>query len=406
MGARLAAGARILETALRPLVPAETREGAAVDWRLISGVALLALASRLIIVVSIVVGAAMRELTEIRPLPLLAAGNLRRVLDSVVTYGDFAWYASTVQQGYFAGAFDRTVQTNLAFFPLQGWLIAAITDPVARLAFSGAMFALGLAFFVGFALRFVDRATTLFAVALICFWPGSFALTQFRAESVMFACLAAALYFACRRQLLPLLLACLLAGFAKPNGILIFVAAAPFLLSTPEGGVRLDAPALMRLALLGLACVAGPVAMSVLCWIHVGEPLAWAQNQTAWGASFDRPLEQLDQLFSAPMLVGRWGWDLELFNTFAAALCLVAIVMLARTRHWALAVYLFLYAAMTYVNFGTWIFMRHLSTALPMFLALGMVRAPVAQHVLLAILVAVAALTVALGGAGYIPAWS
>lgn len=106
------------------------------------------------------------------------------------------------------------------------------------------------------------------------------------------------------------------------------------------------------------------------------------------------------------MLVGRWGWDLELFNTFAAALCVVAILLLARARHWALAAYLVLYAGMTYVNFGTWIFTRHLATALPMFLALGMIRAPTAQQVLLAIVVTLAALTVALGGAGYIPAWS
>ncbi len=405
MQARIAAGARVIEAALRPLVPAALRSPAAVDWRLVLAVALLALASRLVLILSLVFGAAIRELTEIRTVPLLANGHWRRVLDSVVTYGDFAWYASTVESGYFAGAFDPLVQTNLAFFPLQGWLIAAITDPVARLAFSVASFALGLAFFVGFARRFVDRAAVLFAVALICFWPGSFALTQFRPESVMFACVAAALHFAARRQFLPLLVACLLAGLAKPNGMLIFVAAVPFLLSTPEGQVRLDGGALLRVVLLGMACVAGPVAMSVLCWIKVGEPLAWAQVQAAWGASSARPREQLAQLWSAPMLVGRWGWDLELFNTFAAVLCVLAIAMLARARLWALAAYLFLYAAMTYVNFGAWVFMRHTATALPMFLALGMIRPPVAQQVLLAILVALAALTVALAGSGYMPAW-
>lgn len=106
------------------------------------------------------------------------------------------------------------------------------------------------------------------------------------------------------------------------------------------------------------------------------------------------------------MLVGRWGWDLELFNTFAVALCGVAILLLARAQHWALAAYLFAYGAMTYVNFGSWIFTRHLSTALPMFLALGMIRSPLVQQLLLAALVTLATLTVALGGAGYIPAWS
>jgi hypothetical protein len=113
--------------------------------------------------------------------------------------------------------------------------------------------------------------------------------------------------------------------------------------------------------------------MSILCYIYTGEALAWGKIQVTWGNSLGRPIKQIVGLVVAPQIIGRAGWDFNLFNWLVFAAAILSLGSLWRRHAYALAVFSALYTGMTFISSGNWALMKHLAASPAMFIGLGMI---------------------------------
>ena len=371
----------------------------------------IALASRMLFATLFIIGRSAPHLIGggQGEVTLFGSESIRGLLASATAYGDFRWYSDVAVHGYTAAPFSIFRQQNWAFFPLQPWLIGLVHGQAARFAWGEITFLAGTLFFGAWAERILTRSQLVMAVSLLCFSPYAACLSQFRPDSVLFAALAAVLYFSQRRLLIPTLLALVLASLAKPNGFLGAVIAAPHFLV----GTRRTAPAI-ALATLGLgfvilASVAGPLLMSLLCARLTGAPLAWSTIQAAWGNELLlAPARQVAHLVRNPRLIGRGGWDFELYDWGLVALVGLSTWNLWRRGALHLAVFGLAYFMLTFAGFGGWTMMKHLSASPVLFAGLALVGPRMRTLIispLSAALGALFGLTCVTMGAGFAAAW-
>jgi hypothetical protein len=286
-------------------------------------------------------------------------------------FGDYDWYRSVAQWGYSQVPYDpATGQQNWAFFPLQGLADRLVPSPGWQFAAGFAAFAGAVILLGAYLRRVLPREDAKLITALVCWFPFSYTLSEFRPETFLFLFSMAALALAARGQRWDASLAAGVAGLAKPNAFLLS------LLLLPHAGEGKPSSR-WRPSLPGLAMLAAPatglVFMSLWLWHATGDPLAWVKIQKTWGANLGvQPLTQLHDLFAHPQVVGRGGWDPILMHWILLAAAAVGIGALVAAGQWVFALYALLYIAMTVSNFGVYVLGKHLSTCFPVFVGWAM----------------------------------
>jgi hypothetical protein len=212
---------------------------------------------------------------------------------------DTIWYLDLAAHGYRPPADLALQQSNLAFFPLYPWLIASLHallpaawqgDParfVLAVLLANALALAGLAL-VYLVFRDALQSSHLArrAVLYLLLFPAGFFLSCAYPES-LFLALAAAAFLCAQRDRWWLAGACgLLAGLARPTGVLLAVPLAWMYFSGEERRPRPNALALLGPP-LGLALHAFRLARLT------GDPLAVFHVQAAWGRGFAMPWSTL-----------------------------------------------------------------------------------------------------------------
>lgn len=361
--------------------------------------------SRSLAWIAYLLGTRLKTVADYYNFPLFGSENVNRIINSATFYGDFSWYMSIATSGYTVKPFDMAVQTNWAFFPLMAWIGSIIESPNSRFVAGIVCFLTGLVFVHRVSSRFVDNKSAMFTISLIAFWPGSYVLSQFRPEAVLFTFSAMAIYFSICCNFIPALLTLLVTSFAKPNGFLLLFLLLPIVAGADEIRNKTNAKLTkwLRLGAMGLAGIAGPLYVSAVSLQTSGNPLAWIKIQAAWGAASNRPWLQFKQLLTDPLIIGRWGWDFELFNWFVVVLGIVAVKILANKRQYVFSAYVGLYQLMTFLNFGNWVFMRHMAACVPLFIALAQISNENARQLLIAACAIIFGALMVVSGSGYIP---
>ena len=333
----------------------------------------MAVLSRLLLIILFILGRNFANLNEPHALRLYTSSNLKALLDSASAYSDFGWYSQIAELGYAQEPFSTAAQKNWAFFPLQPLLNQAMPNAWEQFLFGQGCFFAAMVLFVRACAVFLSRQQVFMASAILCFSPYSISISQFRPDSVLFFSLAATLYCAQRRHLLLTALSLLVAGFSKPNGFLAIILAIPHF-CCPVLDWRYMATKNVRSYLLLSACaISGIVFMSILCQVYTGEAFAWAKIQVAWGNSLTRPLKQIAILIVVPQIIGRSGWDFDLFNWLVFAAAILSLRMLLQRHAYSLAVFSALYTGMTFISSGNWLLMKHLAASPAVFIGLGMI---------------------------------
>jgi len=180
---------------------------------------------------------------------------------------DFGWYARIAEHGY-----PSQVAREHAFYPLWPALLALLSPLGASAA--GALLAVpaSLAAFAGVA-RLAPRGEERRAAVALALLPFSFALALLYPDGLTLACAAWACVLARGGRVAPAFALGLLAGFARPDGVLAAI---------PAGWLAWRA----RGPVAGLATAAGPVVGAVaaqgVLWQTSGDPLAFTHAQDFW----------------------------------------------------------------------------------------------------------------------------
>ena len=224
---------------------------------------------------------------------------------------DFGWYARIAEYGY-----PPQVEREHAFYPLWPTLLALLSP----LGFSaaGAVIALpaSLAAFAGVA-RLAPQGEARRAAVALAVLPFSFALVLLYPDGLALACAAWACVLARGGRVASASMLGVLAGFARPDGVLTAIPAG--WLAWRAGG---------RAA--GLAAAAGPVAGAVaaqaVLWRSSGDPLAFTHAQDSWGRG--KPYDLISSLVD----VAETGHVQTLAEVAVAALAIWLCVRLWHER--------------------------------------------------------------------------
>ena len=375
---------------------------------------LIALSSRVMFETLFVIGQAAPHLgvnarIPITDLTLYTRESLSEIVSSARAYGDYAWYSGVAAHGYTQAHFSLSQQQNWAFFPLQPWLMNLVHGATPQFVFGEVCFLLGIGMFAAWARRVLSRDQLVLATSLLSFSPYAACLSQFRPDSVLFTALAAVLLFSQRRLLLPTLTALVFASLAKPNGFLAVLIAAPHFLPGPKRTAPAVARSAVALALIGLAGASGLVFMSVVCGRLTGNALAWSSIQATFGNKMlVGPARQMLALLRNPRLIGRGGWDFELYDWGLVALVGLSTWNLWRRGALHLALFGAAYVLLTFAGFGGWTMMKHLAASPVMFAGLALAGERTRTFLLTPLSFALGSLfglTCVAMGAGFAAAW-
>lgn len=365
---------------------------------------LILLVSKLLFLFCFIIGRNYPDISTMKEIYLFSPKNASFVIESATYYGDFGWYKSLAAEGYSQKAFSLSSQANWAFFPLFSWVSLLIPNAVAQFWFGILCAALSVIFSYRLSRKFLNENSSLFVVFVISFWPSSFIISQFRPEAIQFLLTCISIFSILNGWVIASAITATLLGFVKPNGFLVFLLLPPLLIYVRGGYSRIQTRTCVECCILAVLCFLGPAFMTYVSWSHSGEPFAWSKIQSAWGASLERPIIQLQQLFTAPLITGRWGWDFEIVNWFATFMSIASIYLLWNNKFYAFSAFIFIYSAMTFLNFGNWAFSKHLGAMVLFLFSFGLISNIVLRNFILCSICILMAIVALLGGAGYIPA--
>lgn len=217
---------------------------------------------------------------------------------------DASWYIRIANDGYQTEppVVDGVpVERNYAFFPAFPMLVRGLFHPFVgeSIYLPGLLLnnvlALG-AFFLIHRLceRWFDVETARLAVLIGCLGPYSFVFSSFYTESLFLLLFASVLLLADRRQWLLAGLCGAVLSATRPNGCVIALPAAVMILQAYphilRGRIgRDELRALGSLPLYGL----GLLGFMVFLHYHVGDAMAFAKTQGAWGRVYGFHLDNL-----------------------------------------------------------------------------------------------------------------
>jgi hypothetical protein len=326
-------------TATASRLPERHEHGRGIDWRAALKAALLAFAvSRLLVLLSAGLAVAVAQQWSgndgHETLRLFDAAS-RASLEQRTLANDASWYLSIIQSGYEARPFDASQQANWAFFPLHPMLWGSLVHLGVAPALGGILLAHLLLLAGLFQLhRWVqlvrDRASADRAVFCVALFPTAYFFSLPWTESLFLLLSASALLAIARRQ------------WGRASRIWLFAA----------------------LAGTGLLLFMGWL------WLKTGNPLAFADIQSAWGRDGGSLTKHFRRWVADPLLIAD-PWNLRWINNSALLLALAAAVWLWRTGQRGLALLTF-FTVLAPWSTGTLVSMgRYVLTCLPVFLALA-----------------------------------
>ena len=261
--------------------------------------------------------------------------NLARVLGSA----DAGWYLRIARDGYDPAPFTDEVAKNWVFFPLYPLLVrfvSAITGSakLAGILISNAAFFASMLLLLRFARQVgVSEAATIRASWILAFFPMSYFFSGPFTESI-FLLLSLGAFVALNDS--RLILSAALMAFAtatRPTGLLLLPAFACAMRPHLRGA--------RPRAILSL-CIAplGAIAFCGYLYHLLGEPLAFAHNQRAWGRGKQSFGSLCYELVSQPLnMMEPWSFTaLHLLSLVAGAF---TIYLFVRLRRIELALFVF-----------------------------------------------------------------
>jgi len=231
----------------------------------------------------------------VKALPFLVADT---ELGNLQARWDAGWYLVIARDGY---RFDPNYhqQQNIAFFPAYPWLMR-LGGPVFGRADRDVMVAGTVLSILAFALALIRlyrlvqempasehrSAAARAAVLLLAVYPFAVFYGAVYTESLFLLCAVSAFLYAERGRWVRVAPWGVLAGLARPNGVLLCVPLAWMAIA----GMRPIAAGWWRHAAVRLAAAATPVlGLAIFCgymyWL-TGNPLQWVQMHAAWGRRF------------------------------------------------------------------------------------------------------------------------
>ena len=224
---------------------------------------------------------------------------------------DAGWYGGIALDGYsFQGRFDR--QQNVAFFPAFPMLMRAVGYPagaftpgmpyerrMARLLWSGVFvsliaFGCGAVYVWNLARDAIGEARATDAVALLAAYPFAAFFSAPYAESLFLLGAVAAFYHFRRQEWAAAALWGLLVGLTRPNGFLLSVPLACFVIEerwraqiTKSRNHQITNRQIAKSLLTPAAPVVGMLAYSAYVHHLTGSWFGWARLHEAWGRSFE-----------------------------------------------------------------------------------------------------------------------
>ncbi len=266
----------------------------------------------------------------------LQAEEILPALKCVLSSADANWYLDIATQGYHAGPYSSEQARNWVFFPLVPTLIHLLTLISGRVFLSGFLLS-NFLFFVsliliqrlaelrGFGSRALDRL-----VWLICFFPTSYFFSAPLTESTFF-CLSIFLALLLeRREIVKSGIAFAVLTLCRPTGALLGPA---YLAALYRHRVLFTARGVLTVLISGLGLLSFAWYLTHL----TGNPLAFKDNQMAWGRNHNSFLDLARSLFSNPGSVMS-PWNFVWMNLTATLVSLgIAALWLKRGRlDWAL----------------------------------------------------------------------
>lgn len=248
-------------------------------------------------------------------------------LKDIFLGADASWYMEIANYGYPIKEFTNTEANHWVFFPLFPLLTNFLTHITSSFLLSALLIN-----FVSLLIALLIIRTYLhnenfsdwqikLAVASICFHPLSYFYSAPFTESIFLLTLSSTLLYAQRGSLWASAFAFGLCTISRPTGLLI----AP--------GIALIAKK-RKLSLIPFTAISSLpfIIFSIHLWKRTGNPLAWLQNQIAWG----RKGSLLD-LFN-PEIIAHSNlispWSPNILHLASLCILLYVIIILVREKNW------------------------------------------------------------------------
>ena len=257
----------------------------------------------------------------------LAVVALGGALVTTTTAFDGAYCLSLLREGYRAppGGYDEF--SNVAFFPGLAWTTAAVQGVVGDETAAVLPVANGtaLAAFVavaGACRAWGDARLARGAVVALALVPTSYYLWMYYSEALLIACSAGAAWASARKRHLPAVPLLAVAATSRTVGVVV----GPCLAVVRV--VRLRRVDAIALGYVG-ASATGLAAVLVRQQVELGDAFAWTRAQEAWGRGLAPPwvpLLEAVRLIAAPGLQEGVTLDLVVAVSLGVAVVLLAVL--------------------------------------------------------------------------------
>ncbi len=272
-------------------------------------------------------------------------------------------YIDIAQYGYFIPA-DRTKMANYAFFPFYPLLMRIADTVLGDPALSGFIISNACLLVSCFYLyRLVslesDGRTAMRSIKYLFLFPTAFVLSGILTESLFLALSLACLYYAKKGNWLFTGVLGFFTALTRPYGVIIILPALYEYLKSREfklQNIRAD-------ALYMLLIPAGISTYAAYCYYLMGDPLAFARVQAAWGGHAVNPIMELLNRLTTPA-----GVDV-LFGACFTLMALVVMLLSYKKVGFSLWLYgLLLILIPLSTPSSAWSMARYIVLAFPLFI--------------------------------------
>ena len=323
----------------------ETQILAVAPKRLLLDAALIALSSRALVLFILVLASQFsvttvpaREGSNYCPAIRVETRRVMSSLKKIWLSADAWWYLDIAKNGYHRQAFTADAPHNWPLFPVFPLAVKALSSVtgsflIAGLLVSNTAFLLALT-----AVAFAGQAWGLtpsqvrLSLWYLAFFPTSYFYSSPLTESLFLLCLAGTFLLLAKRAFVLSGLLMAVACATRPTGALILPAYAAVLL---EQRALLYPRALIGLFLTPL----GLLAFSLHLGQITGNPLAFIENQPAWGRTKDNLVTLAGQLTGDPSTV-MLSWNFILLNSLIAVSLIALALSFALTRRFSQSLFL------------------------------------------------------------------
>ncbi|MCB1565134.1 MAG: hypothetical protein H7A20_05130 [Rhodanobacteraceae bacterium] len=311
-----------------------------IDWRraLFCALASFLLSRSLILLATLLVtGTAEAPLPPLpgdRRIITVSGERLAETLDRLVVQGDAGWYRGIAEDGYAQRPFDDSRQENWAFFPLHPLLWRAASSIIGDSTIAALLWSNLIALLAMLALHVAaqssgrDLVTADRAVFVLALFPTSYFLSLPWSEALFLLTSAGAWALSRQNRWGGSAALGIAASATRVSGAFLLPAIAMDLWQRDRRVLRSAWPlALIPLGIAGF--------MAWLWWIS-GNPLAFADIQSAWGRFLGLPIRAIGIIALHPDQIAV-DWNVRYINFAALLLGLLAIRHFVYRREYGLA---------------------------------------------------------------------